>query len=77
MLLSGTIYKSESHGRLLSLATLAIGSLLFGIMSVFGWHRLLHGGIGIVFGIVLVAFFTLALAARRARRRTEVASKPR
>jgi hypothetical protein len=77
MFISGTISKRESYGNLLSFTALACGSLLFGMMTVFEWGVLRHGGIGIVFAIAIIGFLAPALAERQARKRTEVASKPR
>ena len=76
MFLSGTISKRESYTRLLSLATLAFSSLLFGMMMVFEW-RVLHGGIGVVSAIAITGLFITALAERRAHKRAQIASRTR
>jgi vacuolar-type H+-ATPase subunit I/STV1 len=76
MFLSGTISKRESYTRLLSLATLAFSSLLFGMMGVFEW-RVLHGGIGVVSAVAIMGLFATALAERRAHKRAQTPSRTR
>jgi hypothetical protein len=77
MFLSGAISHRESVTRLWNVAWLAFGSLLFGLMTVFEWRVLLHSGIRVVVAIAIIGLFVAALAERRARKRTEVASKMR
>ena len=72
--LSGLISKRESFARVLSLAALVLGSLLFGMFMVFGWHAL-HGAVGVVFAIAVIGFFVTVLAERRSRKRTQIAPK--
>jgi len=68
--------KRESSGRLRYLMALAITCLLFGMMVVFEW-RVLHGELGVVFTIGVLAVLVLGFAERRARRPAEVSSKTR
>jgi len=46
---------------------------LWAMMMVFEW-RVLHGGIAVVFSILMVALFALGLSQRRARKRRETSS---
>ena len=56
--------------RLLDLAALAFGSLLFGMLMEFGWRRVLHGGIAVVLAIAILGLVVVGLAVRRARKRS-------
>ena len=55
-----------------NLVATALGSLFFGMLTVFGW-RVLHGGIAVLFfGVLLLAFgsgFLFRRARKRARNR--------
>jgi predicted negative regulator of RcsB-dependent stress response len=46
-------------------------AVLWAMMMVFGW-RVLHGGIGAVFAILVLGRFAVGLAQRRARKQAEV-----
>ena len=76
MFLLGTISKRESFAGLWRFSALAFSSFLFGMLTVFDW-RVLHGGIGVVFAILIIGLFVTALADRRSRKRAQIASGTR
>jgi hypothetical protein len=51
-------------------------AVLWAMMMVFEW-RVLRGGVGAVFSILVVGLFVLGLAQRRARKRAAVSPKAR
>ncbi len=71
MFLWEAIAGRESFASLLNLASLALGSLLFGMFMIFEW-RVIHGGLAVVSAIAILGLLFLGLIERRARRQTVV-----
>lgn len=64
----------KSESRFAELPGWFLMGFLGGMMIVFEW-RVLHGGIGAVFAVLVLGLFVIGFARRRARKRTEVSSK--
>jgi hypothetical protein len=76
MLLLDAIRDRDGVAKWPNLFATAISAFLFGMLEVFGWS-VLHGGIALLFWVVLLAAFGVGFVIRRGRKRTEIASKMR
>ncbi len=64
----------KTYARPLNVASLAFGSIVFGMLTEFGWRGVLHDGIAVAFAIAASGFLALALAERRNRKRSGTSS---
>jgi len=63
--------RRKSATRPLNLVLLAFCSILFGMLTEFGWRGVFHDGIAGIFSVVVLGILTVGLAERRARKRAE------
>jgi membrane protease YdiL (CAAX protease family) len=70
----GGIAGRKASARMSNLASLTLSSFLFGMLTEFGWRRVVHGGIAVVFAMMLVGLLVVGLAERRARKRSGASS---
>jgi hypothetical protein len=71
MLIWDAITQREKFTRVINLLATALASFAFGMFNVFEW-RAFHGGIAIIFGVVMLGLFAAGFAARRTGTRAEV-----